>query len=215
MVVPPIERWIRQWRLTASAGAGSAVLFRCPAMSVEVTQHPELRAVMDLFVKLMQHERCFVVLGVPAGNGAQRLPPRILRQLMEQALPEGVGTFQDGDGFGCGCRCRVMSLKARGLSLDAQPPRIPDSSVAFNEVPQPPRDRREGRDTRGARVIRLVLVHFVAAGLDQAVLETDDFRLPAVRTYLRLGFVPEPRTPGDARRWSKVLRNLARTESPA
>ena len=50
-----------------------------------------------------------------------------------------------------------------------------------------------------------------AAGLDQAVLETDDFRLPAVRTYLRLGFVPEPRTPGDARRWSKVLRNLART----
>jgi mycothiol synthase len=51
--------------------------------------------------------------------------------------------------------------------------------------------------------------------LDQAVLETDDFRLPAVRTYLRLGFVPEPRTPGDARRWSKVLRNLARTGSPA
>ena len=56
---------------------------------------------------------------------------------------------------------------------------------------------------------------FVAAGLDQAVLETDDFRLPAVRTYLRLGFVPEPRTPGDARRWSKVLRNLARTREGA
>jgi hypothetical protein len=49
--------------------------------------------------------------------------------------------------------------------------------------------------------------------LDQAVLETDDFRLPAVRTYLRLGFVPEPRTPGEARRWSKVLRNLA-TRAP-
>jgi ribosomal protein S18 acetylase RimI-like enzyme len=63
----------------------------------------------------------------------------------------------------------------------------------------------------GELVTRRVLVHFVAAGLDQAVLETDDFRLPAVRTYLRLGFVPEPRTPGDARRWSKVLRNLART----
>jgi mycothiol synthase len=63
----------------------------------------------------------------------------------------------------------------------------------------------------GEVVTRRVLVHFAAAGLDQAVLETDDFRLPAVRTYLRLGFVPEPRTPGDARRWSKVLRNLART----
>ena len=64
----------------------------------------------------------------------------------------------------------------------------------------------------GEVVTRRVLVHFADAGLDQAVLETDDFRLPAVRTYLRLGFVPEPRTPGDARRWSKVLRNLARTD---
>jgi hypothetical protein len=103
---------------------------------------------MDLFVKLMEHERRFVVLGVRASNGAQRLPPRICRQLMEQALPKGVGTFQDSDGFGCGCRCRVISLKACGLSLDAQPLRVPDSSVAFNKMPQPPRDRREGRDTR-------------------------------------------------------------------
>ncbi len=63
----------------------------------------------------------------------------------------------------------------------------------------------------GEVVTGRVLDHFAAAGLDQAVLETDDFRLPAVRTYLRLGFVPEPRAPGDARRWSKVLRNLART----
>jgi hypothetical protein len=37
----------------------------------------------------------------------------------------------------------------------------------------------------------------------------------AVRTYLRLGFVPELRTPDDARRWSKVLRNLARTADGA
>ena len=62
----------------------------------------------------------------------------------------------------------------------------------------------------GEVVTRRVLVHFAAAGLDQAVLETDDFRLPAVRTYLRLGFVPEPRGPGDALRWSRVLRNLTR-----
>jgi mycothiol synthase len=68
------------------------------------------------------------------------------------------------------------------------------------------------RAERGGRlgevVTRRVLAHFAAAGLDQAVLETDAFRLAAVRTYLRLGFVPEPRAPGDARRWSTVLRNL-------
>jgi len=63
----------------------------------------------------------------------------------------------------------------------------------------------------GELVTRRTLVHFAAAGLDQAVLETDDFRLPAVQTYLRLGFVPEPRTAADIRRWSKVLRHLTRT----
>lgn len=67
----------------------------------------------------------------------------------------------------------------------------------------------------GEVVTRRVLVHFAAAGLDQAVLETDDFRLPAVRTYLRLGFVPETRTPGEGRRWSEVLRKLARTRDGA
>ena len=95
-------------------------------MSVEVAQHPELRTVVDLFVKLMEHERRFVVLGIGASNRAQPLPPRICRQLMEQALPKGVGTFQDNDGSGCGCRCRVISLKACGLSLNSQPLRIPD-----------------------------------------------------------------------------------------
>jgi mycothiol synthase len=61
----------------------------------------------------------------------------------------------------------------------------------------------------GEVVTRRVLAHFAAAGLSQAVLETDDFRLPAIWTYLRLGFVPEPRAPGDVVRWSRVLRNLA------
>jgi mycothiol synthase len=60
----------------------------------------------------------------------------------------------------------------------------------------------------GEVVTRRVLAHFAAEGLDQAVLETDDFRVPAIWTYLRLGFVPEPRVPGDVVRWSAVLRNL-------
>jgi mycothiol synthase len=64
-------------------------------------------------------------------------------------------------------------------------------------------------------VTRRVLVHFADSGLDQAVLETDDFRLPAVRTYLRLGFVPEPRVAGDQTRWSKVLRKLTRPREDA
>lgn len=74
-------------------------------------------------------------------------------------------------------------------------------------------------DQRGKRlgemVTRRVLDHFAAGGLRQAVLETDDFRLPAIWTYLRLGFVPEPREPGDAARWSGVLRQLTAPRRPS
>jgi hypothetical protein len=45
----------------------------------------------------------------------------------------------------------------------------------------------------GEVATRRVLAHFVAAGLDQAVLETDDFHLLAVRPYLRLGLCPSRR----------------------
>jgi mycothiol synthase len=60
----------------------------------------------------------------------------------------------------------------------------------------------------GEVVVGEVLDHFMAAGLTNAVLETDDFRLPAVRIYLRLGFVPEYRSAGDEARWSLVLRKV-------
>jgi mycothiol synthase len=96
----------------------------------------------------------------------------------------------------------VATAAARSL-----PDQYPDAGyVHYVGVRVSERGRRLGEV-----VTRRVLVHFAAAGLDQAVLETDDFRLPAVRTYLRLGFVPESRVPGDTHRWSKVLRNLART----
>ena len=60
----------------------------------------------------------------------------------------------------------------------------------------------------GEVVVGQVLEHFSTAGLASAVLETDDFRLPAVRIYLRLGFVPEYRSAGDEARWSQVLRRV-------
>jgi mycothiol synthase len=62
----------------------------------------------------------------------------------------------------------------------------------------------------GEAVTRRVLAHFAEAGLFDAVLETDDFRIPAVRTYLRLGFVPEYRGSADQARWSKVFTEMLR-----
>ena len=108
-------------------------------------------------------------------------------------------------------RGRLAGRGGRYRAARRLPDRYPEAGyVHYVGVRVSERGRRLGEV-----VARRVLVHFAAAGLAQAVLETDDFRLPAVRTYLRLGFAPEPRTPGDARRWSKVLRNLARTGEAA
>jgi mycothiol synthase len=54
---------------------------------------------------------------------------------------------------------------------------------------------------------------FVELGCRDAVLETDDFRLPAVKTYLNLGFVPEHRHESHPERWEAVRRNLQPNQS--
>src|SRR5437867_1211929 len=47
-----------------------------------------------------------------------------------------------------------------------------------------------------------------ARGLADSVLETDDWRLPAIATYLKCGYLPEPREPIDHDRWEKVRNAL-------
>ena len=117
-------------------------------MSVQVTQDAEFGpVVVDLFVKLVKHERGLVILGVWASGGSQRLPPGSRWQLLEKVLPESVRTVQDGHGLRGSGRCRVIPLKPAGRSLHSQPLRVPFPPVASDEVPQPPRDRRKGRVT--------------------------------------------------------------------
>lgn len=62
----------------------------------------------------------------------------------------------------------------------------------------------------GAAVTLAVLHAFRELGLDTAVLETDDHRLPAIRTYLRLGFEPLEADAESAARWAAVRRALGR-----
>jgi mycothiol synthase len=49
-----------------------------------------------------------------------------------------------------------------------------------------------------------VLREFVRIGLTQAVLETDDFRLPAIHVYRKLGFIPELSQESHAARWAAL-----------
>ena len=61
----------------------------------------------------------------------------------------------------------------------------------------------------GAAVSIAAIAHSQAAGPRDMVLETDDYRLPAVATYLALGFTPEYRDPSHPARWAAVFRALA------
>ena len=65
----------------------------------------------------------------------------------------------------------------------------------------------------GAIVTARCMTGFVERGLPTAVLETDDFRIPAVITYLRLGYVPTYRNSTEQKAWSGLFPILQRSKS--
>ena len=59
-------------------------------------------------------------------------------------------------------------------------------------------------------VCRAVLKYVALLGYDHAYLLTDDFRLPAIQTYLHLGFAPgRSQTQATPLRWAAIHRQLA------
>ena len=57
----------------------------------------------------------------------------------------------------------------------------------------------------GEALVHAVLARSALAGHAHVLLTTDDFRLPAIRTYLRLGFAPDPWHPSHPARWARAL----------
>jgi mycothiol synthase len=66
---------------------------------------------------------------------------------------------------------------------------------------------------RGRRLGRYIslaaLRHMSARGCREAFLDTDDDRLPAIRTYLGLGFVPDLVEADHPERWRRILTEVA------
>lgn len=60
----------------------------------------------------------------------------------------------------------------------------------------------------GYIVVLAALHEFARMGLNEAVLETDDDRLAAIKTYQNLGFEPEHRDVLHMDRWAKVAADL-------
>lgn len=61
----------------------------------------------------------------------------------------------------------------------------------------------------GTIVMARVIRRFLADGRRSAMLETDDFRLPAIVSYLGQGFVPQYPEPDHEARWSRIFEQLA------
>jgi mycothiol synthase len=72
-------------------------------------------------------------------------------------------------------------------------------------VASDPSERGQGL---GYIVSRRVLEACVADSRPEALLETQDHRLPAIRTYLKLGFLPDSWHPSHVDRWSAIYKRL-------
>lgn len=58
-------------------------------------------------------------------------------------------------------------------------------------------------------IVSLAALHeFVRLGCKDVVLETDDHRLAAIKTYQKLGFAPEYAHESHTERWAVILSNL-------
>jgi mycothiol synthase len=66
----------------------------------------------------------------------------------------------------------------------------------------------------GTAVCASVTARFLKAGYRRIYLKTDDFRLPAIKVYLRLGYVPLLFAPGMEERWRDVFAKLQTPFTP-
>ena len=60
----------------------------------------------------------------------------------------------------------------------------------------------------GLATCAAVTARFLSAGYRNIYLKTDDFRLPAIKIYLKLGYAPFLFTPEMKARWEAVCRKL-------
>jgi mycothiol synthase len=68
------------------------------------------------------------------------------------------------------------------------------------------------RGRRLGRCISLAALHHMRErGCRTVVLDTDDYRLPAIRTYLAVGFVPDNVEADHADRWRRIVAELRAT----
>jgi mycothiol synthase len=102
----------------------------------------------------------------------------------------------------------VIEREAGPLVATASSRLLPDQYAGSGYLHWVGGDPAERGQRLGYQVTLAVLHDFARRGLVDSVLETDDWRLPAIATYLKCGYVPELRDPADADRWTAVSFSL-------
>lgn len=86
-----------------------------------------------------------------------------------------------------------------------KPSKYFSSGVELGWVACSPDHRGKGL---GSIVCAAVTNGFLVCGYHQIYLQTDDFRLPAIKTYLKLGYIPVYHLPDMQQRWKTVIKKL-------
>lgn len=60
----------------------------------------------------------------------------------------------------------------------------------------------------GTLMNKLAVNTLIDAGMSEAYLTTDDFRIPAIKSYLRVGFLPVLSSADFKRRWANIFKSL-------
>lgn len=118
---------------------------------------------------------------------------RVGRDLLDDPSVRRTLIIRDGDAIAATASARVLPSDYPGAGY-------------VHWVASDPTRRGQGL---GFAATLAVLHEFLAEGLTEAVLETDDQRLSAIRVYLGLGFVPQYRDDSHQLRWSKIFGALA------
>ncbi|MBQ7700454.1 MAG: GNAT family N-acetyltransferase [Clostridia bacterium] len=63
----------------------------------------------------------------------------------------------------------------------------------------------------GNKLAIQAVITYMSAGMESAYLTTDDFRIPAIKSYLKAGFVPDIINEEHKQRWENVLKNMGGT----
>lgn len=106
---------------------------------------------------------------------------------------------------GCFFATRAGEAVATACAYDVQPEDVSAAQVSAAQVHMvcaKPAHRGRGL---GRLVTLAVLRYMRERGYAAAFLGTDDFRVPAVRTYLGLGFIPDYIEDSHRMRWSAVF----------